>query len=160
MAGYIFTASGTKLSIGPVTTTEPATAVAYAALTPWVEVGFIETVGEFGDEAANIDFAVLGDGRVRKSKGARNAGAISVTCAHIADDVGQIAMVAAEATNSTYAFKLELPNKLTPPGGINEFNYFLGLVMSKRLNVGGNDNIVRRTFNVGITSKITVAAPT
>jgi|SRR5215213_4703616 len=154
----IFTASGSKFSIAAAVTTEPASASAYSALT-WTEVGMIESLGEYGDEAATIDFAVLGDGRVRKAKGASDAGNMAVTCAHIAGDVGQIAMVAAQLTKLTYPFKVELANKLTG-GGTNEFNYFLGLVMSKRVNVGANDNVVRRTFSVAVTSKITESAPT
>jgi hypothetical protein len=155
----IFTATGTKLFIGPSAATEPANAAAWAALTPYVEVGFVETIGEYGDESAAIDFAVLGDGRVRKAKGARNAGALSVTVAHIADDAGQQDMEDAELTYNNYAFKVELPNKLTVVG-TNEIQYFLGLVMSKRLNVGGNDNVVRKTYNVGVTTKITSVPPT
>jgi hypothetical protein len=154
----IFTATGTKLSIAPSVAAEPANAAAYAALS-WVEVGFMETIGEYGDESASIDFAVLGDGRVRKAKGARNAGALSVTVAHIPDDAGQQDLEDAEATYNNYPFKVELPNKLTS-GGTNEFQYFIGLVMSKRLNVGGNDNVVRRTFNIGVNSKITTVVPT
>ncbi len=154
----IFTATGTKLFVAPSAATEPANAAAYAGLT-WTEVGFIENIGDYGDQSSAVDFAVLGDGRVRKAKGARHAGALTVTCAHIADDVGQAALVAAEATYNNYPFKVELPNKLTT-GGTNELQYFIGLVMSKRLNVGANDNVVRRTFEVGVNSKITEVAPT
>jgi hypothetical protein len=154
----IFTASGSKLYIAPSAAAEPANAAAYAALT-WTEVGMIESLGEYGDEAATIDFAVLGDGRVRKAKGASDAGNMAVTCAHIAADVGQIAMVAAQLTKLQYPFKVELANKLTG-GGTNEMNYFMGLVMSKRVNVGANDNVVRRTFTVAVNSKITEVAPT
>lgn len=156
----IFTASGTTLAIGASVATEPANAAAYATATSAATlIGFIESVGEFGDESAAIDFAVLGDGRVRKAKGARNAGALAVTCAHIADDVGQIALLAAELTYNQYPFKMVLPNKLTS-GGTNEIIYFMGIVMSKRFNVGGNDNVVRRTFNIGVTSGLTTVAPT
>lgn len=156
----IFTASGTKVFIGASASVEPASAAAYAtAMSTPSEVGFIETVGEFGDESANIDFAVLGDGRVRKAKGARNAGTLTITCGYIADDVGQLALEAAEATYNNYLFKIVLPNRLTL-GGTDEIRYFMGLVMSKRMNVGGNDNVVRRTFNVGINSKFTTVAPT
>jgi hypothetical protein len=158
MPGNIFTATGAKLFIAPSTPAEPANAAAYAGYT-WTEITMIESIGEYGDESASIDFAVLGDGRIRKAKGARNAGALAVTVAHIADDPGQLAVEAAEATYNNFPFKIELPNKLTT-GGTNEINYLYGLVMSKRLNVGGNDNVVRKTYNVGVNSKITQVAPT
>lgn len=155
----IFTATGAKLYIGPSVTSATDTASEYAALTPWTEVGMIETLGEFGDESSEVTFAVLGDGRIRKAKGARNAGTLAITVGHVADDTGQAAMIAAEATYSNYAFKVVLPNRLNATG-TDEIQYFRGLVMSKRQNVGGNDNVVRRTFNLGVNSEIVVVAAT
>ena len=154
----IFTATGAKLFIGPSVTAATDTALEYAALA-WTEVGMIQTLGEYGDESSEVTFAVLGDGRIRKAKGARNAGTLAITTAHAADDTGQQAMIAAEATYNNYAFKIELPNKLNSTG-TNEIQYFRGLVMSKRLNVGGNDTVVTDTYNVGVNSPIISVAPT
>ena len=83
----------------------------------------------------------------------------SITVAHASDDTGQAAMIAAEATYSNYAFKVELPNRLNATG-TDETQYFRGLVMSKRQNIGNNDNVVRRTFNLGVNSEIVVVAAT
>jgi len=154
----IFTATGAKLFIGPSVTSAIDTAAEYGPLA-WTEVGMIETLGEFGDESSEVTFAVLGDGRIRKAKGARNAGTLAITVAHAAEDTGQEAMIAAEATYNNYAFKVQLPNRLNATG-TDELQYFRGLVMSKRQNVGGNDNVVRRTFNLGVNSEIVVVAPT
>ena len=154
----IFTATGAKFYIGPSVTNATDTSAEYAALS-WTEVGMIETLGEFGDESNEVTFAVLGDGRIRKAKGARNAGTLAITVAHASDDTGQQAVIAAEATYNNYAFKVELPNKLNATG-TNELQYFRGLVMSKRQNVGNNDNVVRRTFNIGVNSEIVSVAPT
>lgn len=154
----VFTASGTKLSIASVGATVPGDAAAFAALT-WVEVGLVETIGEYGDESSAVTFAALGDGRVRKGKGARDAGTLTVTCAHDALDAGQVLLTTAEGSNVNYAFKVELANKLNPTG-TNEIQYFRGLVMSKRMNVGNNDNIVRRTFNIGVNTVIVTVNPT
>ena len=41
----------------------------------------------------------------------------------------------------------------TPPGSVRFWD-------SKRNNVGGNDNVVRRTFNVAVNSPLVVVAPT
>jgi hypothetical protein len=150
-----FAASGTVLSTATYTTTPVGTtgAGSYGVLT-WNIVGLVESVGEFGDEANAISFAALGDGRVRKSKGARDAGTMAITVAYDSTDVGQTALETAEGTNVNVAFKVQLPNKITGPGA-GEILYFLGLVMSKRNNVGNNDNIVRRTFNVAVNSPLT-----
>jgi hypothetical protein len=154
----IFTATGAKLFIGPSVTNATDTAAEYAALA-WTEVGMIGTLGEFGDESSEVTFAVLGDGRIRKAKGARNAGTLAITVAHALDDTGQAAMIAAEATYNNYAFKVELPNKLNATG-TNELQYFRGLVMSKRLNVGSNDTVVTSAYNVGVNSEVITVPPT
>jgi hypothetical protein len=151
--GEIFTAAGTKVFIAPAQAAEPANATAYAALT-WTEIKLVENAGEYGDEAGAVTFASLGDSRTRKGKSARDAGTMTLVCGYDGTDPGQAAMEAAEKTNSNYPFKVSLPNRLTP-GGTDEINYFTGLVMSRRKNVGTNDNVVRRTYAVAINSGIT-----
>ncbi len=69
-----------------------------------------------------------------------------------ATDVGQAAMIAAEATNDNYMFKIILPDG--PVGYSDTIQYFRGMVMGKRQNVGNNENLIRRNFNVGINSAI------
>lgn len=143
--GDIFTATGAKFFVGRSVASTPANAAAYAALTGWTEVGLVESLGEYGDEATAVTFAALSDGRQRKGKGVR--------------DAGQQALDSAEATNNNFAFKVVLPNRLTT-GGTDEVQYFKGLVMSKRLNVGANGNVVKRTFNIGVNSPLTTTLPT
>jgi hypothetical protein len=154
----LYTASGTKVFIAPAQASEPANAAAYAALT-WTEITGIESVGEFGDESSIVTGAAIGDGRINKAKGARDAGGMSLVVFPDPEDDGQLALIAAEATNLYYPIKVEEPNKLTG-GGTNGIDYFMGLVSSKRKNIGNNDNIVRRTFNIAVTSKVTEVVPT
>jgi hypothetical protein len=154
----IFTATGTKIFIGPSVTNATDTTAEFAALS-WTEVGLVESLGEYGDQSSSVTFAVIGDGRTRKAKGARDAGSVTITVAHDTTDAGQAALIAAEATYNNFAFKVVLPNRLNVTG-TDEIQYFRGLVMSKRLNVGGNDNVVRDTYEVGINSPVYVVAPT
>jgi hypothetical protein len=158
MAGDIFTATGTRLFIGPVAGPSIDTVAKFDALT-WTEVGLVETIGEYGDESSPVTFSALSDARTRKAKGAKDAGNLAVTTAHDATDEGQQALSAAESVNSNFAFKVILPNRLNPTG-TDEINYFRGLVMSKRKNVGGNDNVVRMTYNVGVNTEIFEVEPT
>ena len=90
----IFTATGTRVFIGPSVTNTTDTAAEFAALT-WTEINLLENIGEYGDESSSVTGAVIGDGRVRMAKGARNAGTLSVTGFHDATDTGQQALVAA-----------------------------------------------------------------
>lgn len=150
------TASGAKLFIGGTTPT--STLVAFAALT-WVEVGEIEDLGEFGDESAQVEFTALSDARVRKLKGPRNAGSITVVTGDDPLDTGQIAMEAAEASPLAYNFKVTL-NDARTVGGTNSNHYFRGKVFSKRRNVGNASNVVKRTFTVGVDTAVLATDPT
>ena len=150
--GDIITASGTRFYIGVASTSTIDTVEEFEATSGWTELGLIESLGEYGDQANEVTFAAIGDARVRRSKGARDAGMIAVTCAHDPLDTGQAAMEVAEATNNNYQFKVVLPDG--PAGYSDTIQYFRGLVMSKRLNVGTNDNVVRVVYNVGINSEI------
>jgi hypothetical protein len=148
----ITTASGAKIYIGPSIPSSTDTAAEFAALT-WVEIGLVESLGEFGDEASISTFASLNDARMRKAKGVRDAGTLAITAARTVDDPGQIALEAAEATNNKFAFKVEYPDKPNPTG-TNSVDYFRALVTSKRANVGDANNIIRRTYSLGIDSAI------
>jgi hypothetical protein len=124
----------------------------YEALT-WVEVREIEDLGNVGDVSTEVTGAAIGDSRVRKAKGARNAGTMNVICFDTVPlDAGQVAVIAAEATYSNYAFKIENP---PPATGTAATIYFRGLVMSNEVRYGTNDNIRRRAFNVGVNSALT-----
>jgi hypothetical protein len=157
--GDITTATGAKIYIGPQTPSSTDTVAEFSALTPYVEVGLVESLGEFGDQSSAVNFAALNDGRQRKAKGIRDAGDLTLTCAHDTTDAGQQALIAAEATPLKYAMKIVLPDQLTS-GGTGTTLYFRALVMSKRLNVGSSDNVIRQTFMLGIDSAIAEAAAT
>jgi hypothetical protein len=151
--GDIVTASGSRFYIGAaVATTAADTLAEFTAMTGWTEVGLVEDLGELGDESSAVTGAAIGDGRIRKAKGARDAGTLAVVCFHDPTDAGQLAVVAAEGGNNNYAFKIVLPDG--PAGYSDTIRYFRGLVMSQRMRMGTNDNILRRMFNIGVNSEV------
>lgn len=150
----IITASGSKIYIGAAVTEAQADSLAeFTAMTGWTEIGLVESLGEFGDESSAVNFAAIGDARVRKAKGARDAGTLALTCAHDPLDAGQAAIEAAEATNDDYAIKVVIPDGPTA-SYTDTIIYFRGLVMSKRKNVGSNDNVVKNVYNIGVNSEL------
>ena len=152
--GDIQTTSGSKFWISEDAALPATDTLAeYEALT-WIEIGMIEDLGEVGDVSTEVSGASIGDGRVRKAKGARNAGTMAVITFHDPFDLGQLKLIEAEGTNDNYAFKIELADG-PPTPGTNTFQYFRGLVMSKGLRLGTNDNIMRRVFNIGVNTAIT-----
>lgn len=158
MSGDITTATGTRFYIGPSAASTVDTTGEFAALS-YTEVGLVESYGEYGDDAADVTFSAVGDARVRHSKGARDAGTMALVVGHDPFDAGQLALIAAEATNNNFAFKIVLPDGPTT-SSTDTVNYFRGLVKSKKLNVGANNNVIKRTFNIGINSPIYEIAAT
>lgn len=152
----INTASGTKIYIGG---TDEATELADFEADSYVEIGEVEDGGEFGDESEQINFTSLGDGRVRKLKGPRDAGSQNIVVGDDMTDEGQQAMDAAEQTPFDYNFKVE-PNDAATLGGTNSVHYFRGKVMSRRRNIGNASNVLRKTYVVGINSAIIEVEPT
>lgn len=148
----LITANGTILSLGPSVLESVDTVAEFEALT-FVTVGYVSNIGEYGDAAASVNFAVIGDGRVRKAKGARDAGTLTIVVGHEPTDLGQAALQAAEATNFNYAVKVERPDAPVA-GWSNTIDYMRGLVRSKRENIGGNDNIIQATYEIDVNSKI------
>lgn len=149
----ISTASGTKVYIGPAVIQTDADTLAELKALAYTEVKEVESIGEFGDESAVVPFSAIGDGRVRKSKGARDAGTLALTVGRDPLDAGQNAVKAAQKTKQVYAIKIVAAD--APGAGYsNSAFYFRGLVTSSRDNIGTNDNVVKTTFNIAIDSEI------
>lgn len=133
--------------------------IAEFATDSYILVNEAEDIGEFGDEAEEITFTALRDGRVRKMKGPKNAGTMNVVVGSDPTDAGEDALVSAEDSNLDFNFKVEL-NDPSSLSGTPSVHYFKGKVMSKRINVGNASNVVRRQFNVGVNSKVYEVNPT
>lgn len=150
--------AGAKLFIGGPNSNRNSILTDYQA-DSYTEVGEIEDLGEFGDEAERIKFTALSDSRTRTFKGPRDAGEMAIVVGDDMLDQGQIAMEAAEGQPLDYNFRVELNDKVTL-GGTNSLHYFIGKVFTKRRTVGKANDITRRNFTVGINSKITDVSPT
>ncbi len=150
----IRTAAQSTISIG--TTTAASTLQEYEADT-YVEIGEVEDLGEFGDQANEVTFTAVGDARVRRLKGSRDAGTISLVVARDADDTGQQALKDALGTDSEYSLKIE--GNDAPAGGTPSTFYMRVLVMSAKNNYGSVDNVVRTTYALAINSEILEVEP-
>lgn len=121
--------------------------------TAWTEILEIESLGDFGDTSANVNFSSIQDGRVRKLKGSRDAGNMALICGFDARDPGQLALRAAQATSFQFAFKLIASDKRLPSDEPTIF-YFNGLVESQKTNFGASNNVAKTTFTIGINTAI------
>lgn len=140
------TVAGAKISIG--TTLAAASRSQFEADT-YIEIGGTSNIGEFGASANILQFPLISEAFVAKSKGTRNAGDPAIVCARLSADNGQRALRAAELTKFFYNFKLELPD------AINESHtdtviYFRALVAGVPNQFGGVEDFITETYNLAI----------
>jgi len=147
------TVTGSRLFIGPVRASTVDTLSEYRALA-WTLIGEIESMGDTGDQSNAVTFQSIGDSRIRKLKGARDAGSATYVLGRDVLDAGQIALKAAERTKFEYAFKVEYADAPSDDYD-NSIEYFGALVMGARTNMGGGDNVVKVTAELGINTEIT-----
>lgn len=149
----IFPVAGARIYIGPATETKkvdfteadfPATEAA------WTEIDGWQTMGGFGDTAAEISGSLINRKRDYRLKGTRNAGNMENVFAIIQDDPGQIAARAAEKTNDNYAFRIVYEDGTE--------HMFIGLVMSANQAGGEANTIANLNVNIGINSNIVEVA--
>ncbi len=154
--------AGARLFIGPVLnpdtveamTDEQAMTYFEAILEgDWSEVEEIESFGDLGDNSEVAAFASVKNRRVRKLKTTRDAGTMAVVVGVDELDEGQIALGAAEKTDFNYAFKL-VYNDARDEEHSPTTDYFGGMVLSRPKNLGGVQDITKRTFNIGVNTAI------
>lgn len=154
--------AGARFYIGPVVNpdtiqalSDSAALAAFEAIVEgdWDEVEEIESFGDLGDNSEVATFASVADRRVRKLKTTRDAGTMAVVCGKDELDVGQIAMVAAEKTDYNYNFKL-VYNDARDENHSPTTDYFGGMVLSRPTNLGGVQDITKRTFNIAVNTAV------
>lgn len=153
----IFRSAGCKIYVGTSVaipfTTDAGALTAFKA-DAFTEIKNVQDIGDFGDEAEEIKFTSLGDGRVRKVKGARDAGDFEITVGRNPTDPGQIAARSAANANVAYNIKVELTDAQTGGTGNNTALYFRALVSSARIAIGSISSTTLEKMKLSITSKI------
>lgn len=138
------TSAGSKIYIG--TTASNPTGDSY------VEVAEVTNIGEFGRVYNEINFTSLSDRNVRKYKGSRNDGNITLALGRSASDAGQAAAALALDSDQDYNFKITLNDDTDVTGSVPTTFVFKAKVMSYVTNVAGPDNVVTATISLGIKS--------
>ena len=131
----------------------------FETINDWVEVEEVEDNGTIGDTSESVSFTAVGNKRVRKLKGPKDAGTQSLVVGRDPLDDGQEALVAAEGTDFNYPFKIEL-NDARTANHSKSVLYYAGMVMSKANNLGNVSNVVRRNFDIGINTGVFEVAST
>lgn len=103
----LYPVAGSKIYIGGVLDSKAFDFIAADfASQEWVEIDGWETMGAIGDAAQEIATDLINRGRTVVQKGTRRAAAMENNFAIIAEDPGQIALIAAEKSKFNYAFRV------------------------------------------------------
>lgn len=151
------TTAGAKLFIGPANSTA-ASAGDFSAL-PYSEVGEVVDIPAFGDVASLVTTEPLNEGRVKKQKGNRNAGSMSITYDYDPADTGQTDLDAAEASTSQFAFRVTLNDAGTGSPSSPSTWYFRAFVMSTEIVITTANNMVRKRATLELNTKPIEVAP-
>jgi len=152
---HLFATAGTKLDIGAAKAFDGTDFVAadFTTGSPvWAEVGGTTNLGSAGDTSELITSGQIGISRVRKAKGLRNAGSMQVVVDLDYADPGQIAILAAEKSQDTYAFRVTFND--APAGGTPSYRYFVALVMSAAEQFDEANNAMKLNVTLEIDSNI------
>jgi len=145
------TVSKTKIFIG---TSKPD-----AASDAYTEITGITDIGEFGDTAEAVKVLTIDAGRVRKLKGARDAGSFEITVERNMADAGQIAVRAAAATSYEFNIKIEGPDRPNDAAGSKPTMQFLRGLVSDKTKFGDANAILSQIFLFDLTAApITIPA--
>ncbi len=116
----------------------------------WVEVGQVESIDEFGDSSQDILRLEIGTTRVEHLKGVRDALGFNVVVAHEPLDGGQDILDTAAAIGAgQLSCKVQLPADVE-----DNIFFFLAIVQGSRLDIGGVDHVIRRSYSCRINSSI------
>lgn len=152
----IFPTAGKKLFIGGVLDAKSVDFVASDFTSQdFVEVKWLENLGSLGDESQDVSFNAIGEGRTQVMKGTRKAALMNVVCGADTTDEGQLAMIAAAATRSNYAFKVEFTDK--PAAGAspkNSTRLFIGMVMNSPEEFGGANDVTKVNLAIQPNSNV------
>lgn len=141
-------AAGAKIYIGGKT-------VSLASETNWQLIGEVVSMGEFGRVYALVTHVSLDNRNVRKFKGSRNDGAVTLQLGRDAADDGQADLIVALDDDDAYNFKIELADDPGGTGNSPTTRLFQAKVMSYTMNVGEADSIVGSTVTLEIESGTT-----
>jgi hypothetical protein len=158
---HLFATAGSKLCIGAAKafTGTDFTDTDFTTGSPtWTVIGGTTNLGSAGDTSELITSNHIAEARTRKLKGVRNAGSMQVVCDLDYADAGQLAVIAAEKTKETYAFKLEFND--APVGGTPSARYFVALVMSAAEQWDEANNVMKLNITLEVDSNIVRVAAT
>lgn len=152
----IFSVAGTRISVGGVMSNKVTNFVAADFnIESWTLINWVENLGQFGDEAAEIAFSPIDLNRTQKLKGVFNSGNLTLVVGRDYTDSGQNIVNAGNALPYDYGFRVVFNDM--PAGGVaGSIRYFIAKIMSFREQFDTVNNVIRANITLGINSNVVV----
>ena len=149
----IFKTAGAKIYIGAAMTLTGADLAAsdFTSQT-WTEIKNPESLGSVGESTQEITFDLLTDRRTQRLKGQRSAGTMEAVFGMDYADAGQLAVIAAEKTDSDYAFRVVFND--APTGGTPSERLFAAMVGSATEQLDTANSVMRLNAGLWVNSNI------
>ncbi|MBP5971070.1 phage tail tube protein [Pseudomonas iridis] len=148
----INTGAGSRFYIGPRLTADlpadHAAAITLLAALVYVEVGEMESIGDYGDTINDVSFSGLAQGRAKHLKGLADAGSVELSIGFDAGDAGQLKLVEAFKDRS----KFDYPIKVVYVDG--SIDYMAAKVMSNKKTGISVEGVIKRAVTLGINSEV------
>lgn len=142
------TSAGTRIYVADAVIPNPYNVAGFEGLT-WVEVGEVTDLGEFGRVYNQVTHNPLADRRTVKRKGSYDDGNVTMQLALVTGDAGQVILDEALDDDNSFPFRVVFQD-----GAVR---YFAAQVMSFPINVGGVDQILSASVQLGIDNDILTA---
>lgn len=153
----INTGAQTRVFIGPRLNADlpkdPAAALKLLSGLTYVEIGEVESVGDYGDTIGDVSFSPLASGRVKHLKGQADAGSSELNIGLDAGDAGQLKLVEAFMDRSRFDY----PIKTVYVDGNTD--YYAAKVMSNKKGGITASGVLVRKVTLGINSDIYETLP-
>lgn len=148
----INTGASTRIYIGPRLSADlpkdRAAALTQLSGLTYVEIGEVESIGDYGDTINDVAFSGLASGRARHLKGLADAGTCELSIGFDAGDAGQLKLVEAFLDRSRFDY----PIKVVYVDG--QTDYLAAKVMSNKKTGISVEGVLKRTVSLGINSEI------
>lgn len=162
--GQLFATANTKLFIGPA---KAYTGTAFTAgdfpaegedAIAWTRIGGTTNLGQIGRTTALVESPQIDSGDpdnpalVRKRKGPRRPGTMTIVCDNDPTNAGQVALIAAENSRDSFAFKIEFDD--APAGGTPSTRFFVAYVIDNPEQLDGADGGIKLNATLEIDGNI------
>lgn len=144
------TGAKTKVYLGDTAlTVTPVAALDFTGAT-YTELKSLMTIGQYGDNVADVSYNLLRNGRTSHIAGVKDGGTVDLVLAYNATDAGQslISGTIYGSASNLWPIKIEFLD--------GEVNYMTYAMLSNKVDVGDGSSVKTLTATIGISSEVFV----